>query len=442
MTLAELRSAQSDPVLTPEDPGYADAAQNWGGPVAPDVIVRPATAEEVGAALRWAAEQGIPVGVRSGGHGPWAHQPGGLLIDLGAFDSVEVGEGGIVRVGAGATWGRVADALAPYGLAISSGDTRRVGVGGNALGVGVGWMVRRVGFAIDQMVAAELVAADGRIVVASPGENPELFFGIRGGGGNFGVATRIDFRAAAVDEVVLGTAAIDPGRVADAVRGVRDAMRAAPRELAATIVKPPPTGPGDAPPVLLQLLWAGADGERARASMAAVLAARGVAAPELRVAPYADALADPPEPPPGAAAPRMTGGNGVFRTLSDRTVDRLAEGLREHPDSMISIRFLGGAVGDVAPDETAIAWRDAEALVMWLGFLPPDTSDDEVARVAALWAPVGEGSDAVCGTFLDSVDPGVVDRMYPPATRARLAALKREWDPQNLFRRNHNIPPG
>lgn len=441
MTIADLRSGQTDPVLTPDDPAYAEAVQNWGGPASPDILVRPASAEEVAAALAWATAERMPVGVRSGGHGPWVHQPGGLLLDMGAFDGVEVAEGGIVRVGAGATWGKVADALAPYGLAISAGDARRVGVGGNALGAGIGWLLRKVGFAVDQMVAAEVVAADGRIVVASPGENPELFFGIRGGGGNFGVVTRIDFRATPLGEVVHGIATIDPDGIAATVRGIRDAMREAPRDLVVTLVKPPPMGPGTPPPAMLQLFWAGPDEQEARAAMAGVLAAPGVGEPQLRVSPYRDALEDPPAPPPGAPAPRMVSGNGVFSELPDSATEALAEGLRQHPASMISIRFLGGAFGDVDPDETAIAWRDAEALVMWVAFLPPDASDEDVARVGALWAPAGEGSEAVCGTFLDSIEPGVVPRMYPPATLERLRALKREWDPQNLFRRNHNIPP-
>ena len=436
--LEQLRSTQSTPPLTPDDAGYADAVRLWGAPASPDVLVRPTTPEEVGAALVWAAAEGIEVAVRSGAHGAWVPVPGGLLVDLGAFAQVDVGDGGIVSIGPGATWGAVADALAPHGLALSSGDTRSVGVGGNALGAGIGWLVRSVGLAVDQLVRVQLVTADGRVVVASDDENPELFFAVRGGGGNFGVATRLDFRPTRLTDVVSGTASVDPERLGVVVRGIRDAMRAAPRELALTLVKPPPLGP-DVPP-MIEVVWAGDDEAAARTALAPVLAVDGVGELDLRVVPYGSTLAELPPPPPGPP-PRMAGANGVFAELSDATVDRAMAALAAHPASMFDVRFLGGALGDVAPDATALAWRDAEALVHWIALLPPEASDEELARARQVWAVVGDAADAVCGTLTDSRDPEVVERMYPPATLARLRAVKAEWDPGNLFRRNHNIAP-
>lgn len=437
--LDALRGTQSTPVLTPDDPDYPDVAQRWGPPSSPDAIVRPADAQEVGAAVRWAADEGVEVAVRSGGHGIWAPIPGGLLIDLGAFAGVEVADGGIARIGAGTTWGAVADALAPHGLAISSGDTRSVGVGGNALGAGLGWMVRSVGLAVDQLVGVQLVTADGRVVVASEGENPELFFALRGGGGNFGIATRLDFRAARLPTVVFGMAPIDASDFAATLRALRDAMRQAPRKLALSVVKPPPMGPPV--PTMAQVLWAGEDEEEARAAIAPILAAPGVGDVELNVVPYREALMQPPEPPPGAPVPVVTGTNGVFARFPDENADRVAAALVAHPDTMFGIRFLGGAFGDVAPDATAIAWRDAELVVQWFLYLPPGSGEEDVAAARAIWDPVGEGAEAVLGTFTDDSGPDVVRRMYPPATMERLRAVKREWDPGNLFRRNHNIVP-
>jgi FAD/FMN-containing dehydrogenase len=177
--ISQLRGAGE--VLTPDDTGFATATAWPGPPVSPDVLVRPTSAEEVAAALVWAGSSGVEVAVRSGGHGAWVPVAGGLLIDLGAFTAVDVGDDNLVRVGPGAMWGDVADVLAPHGLALSSGDTRSVGVGGNALGAGVGWLVHSVGLAVDQLVAAEIVTADGRVVTASADENPDLFFAIRGG---------------------------------------------------------------------------------------------------------------------------------------------------------------------------------------------------------------------------------------------------------------------
>jgi FAD/FMN-containing dehydrogenase len=435
--LDTLRSATPG-ALTRDDPAFAEATRWPGPPVSPDVLVRPTSAEEVGATLRWAAAEGVDVAVRSGGHGAWAPLRGGLLVDLGAFARVDVTDGGVVSVGPGATWGAVADALAPHGLALSSGDARSVGVGGNALGAGVGWLVRSVGLAVDQLVGAEVVTADGRVVVASAEENPDLFFAIRGGGGNFGVATRLDFRALPLDRVVFATAAVEADALVAVIRGVRDAMRTAPRELAVTVMHPPPMGP-PLPP-MVEMLWAGDDEDAASDAMAPLLALDGVGAPELTLVPYSSTLVESPVPP--GPPPRRSSSNGVYRDLPDATVQLAAATLAEHSATLLEVRFLGGALADVPPDATPLTWRDAEALVHWISFLPPEASDDDIAQAAAAWAPVGDSADAICGTFTDHTDPGLVDRMYPPATLERLRALKTVWDPDNLFRRNHNILPG
>jgi FAD/FMN-containing dehydrogenase len=437
--LDQLRSTQTGAVLIPDDPEFAKATQWPGPPVAPDLLVRPTTPQEIGAVLRWASAENIDVAVRSGGHGGWVPVPGGLLVDLGAFDQVDVAEGGIVRVGPGALWGDVADALAPHGLALSSGDTRTVGVGGNTLGAGVGWLVRSVGLAADQLVGSQVVTADGRVVTASADENPDLFFGIRGGGGNFGIATRLEFRAAQLGSVVFGTAPIDREHLAGAICGIRDAMRSAPRALGVTVVHPPPMGP--ALPPMVVMLWAGDEESAARAALGPVLAAEGVGEADLNVMPYATTLAPPPPLPPGPL-PRMTSANGLFASLPDATIERAVATLGEHPATLFEVRFLGGALGDVPPDATALGWRDAEALVHWISFLPPDASPGDIAAAAAAWAPVGRDADALCGTFTDETGPELVERMYPPATLERLRVIKRTWDPGNLFRRNHNILPG
>ena len=276
------------------------------------------------------------------------------------------------------------------------------------------------------------------MVAASADENPDLFFAIRGGGGNFGVATRLDFRAAPLDRVVFGTAPIEADDLVAVVRGVRDAMRAAPRQLGVTVVHPPPMGP-PLPP-MVEMLWAGDDEDAARDAVAPLLALDGVGAAELTLVPYSSTLVEPAAPP--GQPPRMTSSNGVYRELRDATVELAAATLIEHPSSLFEVRFLGGALADVPPDATPLTWRDAEALVHWISFLPPDASDDVVAGAAAAWARVGDRAEGICGTFTDHTDSGLVDRMYPPATLQRLRALKTLWDPNNLFRRNHNILPG
>jgi FAD/FMN-containing dehydrogenase len=438
-SLAQLRSTQSAPVEARGEDGYTEAANRFRPPASPDVLVRPTTPDEVGAALVWAAAQDMEVAVRSGGHGAWAPLPGGLLLDMGAFAGVEVGSGGTVSVGPGAMWGDVADALTPHGLALSSGDTRSVGVGGNALGAGVGWLSRSVGLVVDQLVGVQLVTADGRVVEAAADDNPELFFALRGGGGNFGVATRLDFRPARLGDVVFGAAPVDAARLAEVVCGVRDAMREVPRQLGVTVLKPPPFGPAPPPPVL-EMLWAGDDLDAARAAAAPLFGVGGVGDGDLRVVPYGSTLAAGPPLPPGPP-PRMTSSNALFRRVPDAAAERAVAALAAHPASMFEVRFLGGAVADVPADATALAWRDAEALLHWIAFLPPDSSDAELAEAGRVWASVGRDADGLCGTFTDERDPGLVEQMYPPATLERLRTVKREWDPGNLFRRNHTIPP-
>ncbi|WP_460003230.1 FAD-binding oxidoreductase [Microbacterium xylanilyticum] len=191
-------------------------------------IVHPADADAVAAAVRRAVEEGRPVIVRGGGHGFWKPAAGALTIDVRALASIEVGDeterGRLVRVGAGALWGEVAAALAPHGVAISSGDTASVGVGGLAVGGGIGLLVRDRGLAIDQLRGAQVVTADARVVEASAAENADLFWAIRGGGGNFGIVTRLDFEAAPLAGVLAGELTAD-GDQAALLRVVRTPWR-------------------------------------------------------------------------------------------------------------------------------------------------------------------------------------------------------------------------
>jgi FAD/FMN-containing dehydrogenase len=239
-------------------------------------------------------------------------------------------------------------------------------------------------------------------------------------------------------DVVFGTAPIDPAQLASVLRGVRDVMRTTPRQLAVTVIHPPPLGP-PLPP-MVAAVWAGGDEAAARQALAPLLAIGGVGAADLHVVPYASTLAAPPQLPPGLL-PRLTSSNGVFVELPDATIDRAVETLAAYPSTMLEVRFLGGAFADVPSDATALAWRDAEALVHWISFLPPDATADDLEQAAAAWAAVGKDADALCGTFTDETGPELLERMYPPETLDRLRQVKRTWDPGNLFRRNHNIPP-
>ena len=201
--------------------------------------------------------------MRSGGHSPLGHSTntGGMVIDLAHLDAVEVldAERRLVRVGGGATWGKVAAALDPHGWALTSGDTADVGVGGLTLGGGIGWMVRRHGLAIDNLVGARVVTADGRLVTASADEHPDLFWALRGGGGNFGVVVDFDFVAQPVGTVHYGAVTYQVDDAADLIRRWRDAMRRAPEELSSTLALLPQM-PGAPRIANVLLCYAGAPG--------------------------------------------------------------------------------------------------------------------------------------------------------------------------------------
>lgn len=199
MSMSTQQTALITDALRPGDDGYDAAAQSFFGSGSPALVVRPRGPDEVAAALDYATRHGLAVSVRSGGHSPLgpAATTGAMVIDLVHWDGVEVldSERRLVRVGGGATWGRVATALDPYGWAITAGDTANVGVGGLTLGGGFGWMVRRDGLAIDSLVGARVVTADGRLLTVSENEHPAMFWAVRGGGGNFGVVVDFDFVA-------------------------------------------------------------------------------------------------------------------------------------------------------------------------------------------------------------------------------------------------------
>src|SRR3954454_8869835 len=202
---SELRTAFGGDVIEPGTPGYESASGSLFATGHPAHLLRPRSVSDVQACVRFAARAGLPLSVRGGGHGfaGFATNDGGVVVDLSVLDDVAVVDRRkhIVRVGGGATWGRVAATLAPHGLAISSGDTKSVGVGGLTLAGGVGWKVRKHGLALDNVVGAEVVLADGNTVRASATEHPALFWAIRGGGGNFGVVTSFDFTAHATTDL-------------------------------------------------------------------------------------------------------------------------------------------------------------------------------------------------------------------------------------------------
>ena len=441
-SLTDLRAALDGALLLPGDADY-DAASSThyatGSPVA--VVVAGSTADAA-AAVRHAAAAGLRLSVKGGGHGTSgaSTNAGGLVLDLSRLDSVEVVDpaAALVRIGGGATWGSVAEALATHGLALTSGDTVSVGVGGLTLGGGIGWLVRKYGLALDSLVAAEVVTANGDVVTASESEHPDLFWALRGGGGNFGVVTQFTFEAHPLEGVVSGTIDLDPATLAQTLRRWRDVMRSAPEELNVTFAALPSFGP-DAPPVVqLGVCFGGADPVAADAAIAPLLALPGVLGHDIKPMAYREVLVENPGPPPGIT---IVDSNAFANDFSDELIDQLV-GIHSGPTGgVLMIRSLRGAFNRVPSDATAFAWRDAEVLIIAVGFVPPGAPDDTAAAIRASWSALGDRVTGMYGNFSSQDDEAALERMYPPATRARLEAVKAQVDPGNLFHGNQSLVP-
>ena len=430
-------------VVRPGDDGYEQAARTFFGAGRPAEVWRPRTSGEVAHAVSYAVRHGLAVSVRSGGHSALGHgtNDDGLVVDLQHLDEVDVLDRAqrLVRVGGGATWGRVAAALDEHGWGISSGDTADVGVGGLTLGGGIGWLVRRSGLAVDSLVGARVVTADGRLVSASAEENPDLFWALRGGGGNFGVVVDFDFVAQEVAAVRYGTVTYELEDATRLVARWRDAMRSAPDELSSTLVLPPRM-PGAPPTAMVLLCYAGPEGTLRTVgddAIAPLLDLGTVTTWNVGERRYREVLEQAAFPP----GLRLVARNALVPALDDGLVDAIDRMHRTAPGSAFALRSLGGAFGRVPADATAFAHRDAEAMVVLGLVLPAATPEEDVERGLALWPEVAAFGTGTYVGFQGSAGPADVAAAYPRTTYDRLAAVKRAYDPGNVFARNHNVPP-
>ncbi len=449
LSLAELRDQVGARVLGPDDVGYDEARgiMMGGRDPKPALIVRPGTDAEVARAITLAKETGLPLAVRSGGHSGAAHSTadGGVVIDLRDMKAVELDvENRTAWAEAGLTAAEFTSAVGAHGLAVGFGDTGSVGLGGITLGGGVGYLARKHGLTIDSLLAADVVTADGQVLRVTEQSHPDLFWAIRGGGGNYGIATRFQFRLHPVDQVVGGMLVLPAS--AETVAGFLAAAEAAPDELTtiANVMNCPPlpfvAEEHHGSLVIFALMcWAGEE-SAGHEAIAPFLELAEPLANLVRPMPYPEIY--PPEDPdyhPTAVAKTM-----FVDSIGLDEAATIVE-LLQASDAIMRVaqlRVLGGAVARVPDEETAYAHRTQRIMVNVAAFY--DGPDDRLVRAA--WvddvvAQLHQGYDGAYVNFLADEGPGRVRAAYPGSTWDRLAAVKATYDPQNVFRRNHNVPP-
>ncbi|WP_332643800.1 FAD-binding oxidoreductase [Aeromicrobium sp.] len=419
--------------VRPGDPDYDTARTTKSGSANPSVVLRPTSPEEVAESLRYAKAEGLPVAIRNGGHNALSYGTidDGAVIDLSHFDRVEALGEGRVRVGGGALWGPAAAELGKHGLAISSGDTISVGVGGLTQSGGFGWMVRKHGLALDNLLGAEVVTAAGDVVRASSTENADLFWALRGGAGNFGVVTAFEFQAQPVTTVHHGVIEYALENLDQLVNGWATAMRAAPDELTTTLALRPAFGPFPAAAIVFVCL-AGDD----TAALEPLRAIGTVVAEDIKEVAYAEVLEEGPPPQPVLPIIGNTFVESVNEPLIDAIVSAYSAGGR-----VVFMRYLGGEFGRVDPASTAFAHRGAEAMVISAAFMSPESTDADAEQARAVWRTIGDQGFGSYSGFLGSDTPEDIAALWPKATLDRLREVKRAWDPDNVFRRNFNIAP-
>jgi FAD/FMN-containing dehydrogenase len=441
--LENLRRDFGGDIIEPGGAEYESAGRTVLASGSPAYVLRPKDVEDVRAGVGFAAGAGLSLSVRGGGHSfaGFGTNDGGVVLDLRMLADVEVvdRERHRVRIGGGATWGEVADALAPYGLAISSGDNKGVGVGGLTLSGGIGWKVRKYGLALDNVVAVEVVTAGGEVVRASEAANPDLFWAVRGGGGNFGVVTAFEFAAHPTTEVFYGTIAFPAAQSAPVLQGWADHLRTAPEALTSVVDFANPFAGGPGAPVEVHVAFDGDDPELAAAAIDPIRRLGTVLTDDVALTPYADILVEGAAPPPGIRA--------AFRSaFADResapgVLRILAEAGAVDGAPFLTVRGVGGAVSRVPADATAYAHRQAELMISTAVMGPAPAIEAARPAVDAIWARLAPYITGAYANFLSSATEQDVAAVYPPRTYRRLAAVKRRYDPAGLFTHNHNVRP-
>ena len=452
ISIPKLRVEVNGRVVARGDAEYDDARTLFYGGFdrRPAVIVRAADAADVARVIELARETGLQLAVRSGGHSVPGHSTteGGIVLDLRDLNGLEIDvDTRTAWAETGLTTGRYTDAAAEHGLATPFGDTGSVGIGGLTLGGGVGYLVRKHGLTIDSMLAADVITADGELLRVDAESHPDLFWAIRGGGGNFGVATRVRLRLHEVGSVLGGMLILSA--TPDTIRSFVEAAETAPEELSGIAnVMPAPPMPflpeeQHGRPVIFALIVYAGDievGERAVAPFRAL----------------AEPLADMVGPKPYPAIFEGFGGEEDFhplaamRTMFVDGIDRsAAETIVEQLQvstaliAVTQLRVLGGAAARVPADATAYAHRQSRIMVNVAAlFGTPGEAPEHEPWVNGLADALRQDDQGAYVNFLGDEGEERIRAAYPGETWDRLVAVKRRYDPTNLFRLNQNISPG
>jgi FAD/FMN-containing dehydrogenase len=453
----ELARAFRGSLLQPGDDGFDEARLVWNGihDRHPALIARCTTPDDVVAAVNFARNSGLPVAVRGGGHSApgYATCDDGIVIDLSPMKQIEVDPGAqTVRAEAGLTWGEFDAATQEHGLAVTGGRFSTTGIAGLTLGSGSGWLERKCGLTADNLLSADIVTAAGDRVTASADENPDLFWGIRGGSGNFGIVTSFEYRLHEVGPIVYGGMLLTvPERAREVMAFAADYMPSAPDDLGGGVAfinaPPAPFVPPELqhqPAVGVVICWTGSpeEGERVVAPIREVM----------------QPMVDIVQPMPYTALQSMLddggpkGIRGYFKAefleeLTDEAIDKLVRhgAERKSPMAQLLMEPMRGAISRVGEDDTALGRRDVgwcyHALAMWM---EPDeaTAEANVAWAKTLAADLKPHT--VEGVYLNYISDEGEQRVrstYGPAKYDRLVALKDRYDPDNMFRLNQNIRP-
>jgi FAD/FMN-containing dehydrogenase len=450
-TIQVIRGRFEGELLEPGDNAYDEARTVFNAMIdrRPRLIVRCAGAADVVAGVLLAAETGLPLAIKGGGHGVNGHAvcDDGIVLDLTPLKRIDVDpDARVVRAGAGVTWGEFDAATQAHGLATTGGRVTTTGIAGLTLGAGSGWLERMYGFTSHNLIGAEVVTADGRVVRASEDENSDLLWGLRGGGGNFGVVTQFEYRLHEVGPIVTGGMVLWPlDQAGDVVRFYRDWIESAPDEVgggAAVVVAPPE---GFVPPALqgkpviavIPISFGDPDLLRPIREFGSPFADLVGPMPYLEV----QKLIDPPNQPGNFNYWKAE----AVHELSDDLIDLVVAHGREigSPFSACFFQPLGGALSRLDPEATAITPGVGKWILHAIGVWVTEAESESSLAWVRKWGELIQPYKSAGAPLTFSADTGDerVRATFGDEKYERLVALKDKYDPENLFRLNQNIKP-